>query len=329
MLLDKHGRYHNYLRISLTERCNLRCKYCMPEEGVDLTPADELLTTPEIIKLATFFVEEGVTKIRLTGGEPTVRKDLVEIVSALGALKPKLETIAMTSNGLVLHRKLADLQQLGMNLVNISLDTLVPSKYEEATRRKGFEHAMKSIERALELGFDPVKINCVVMRGFNENELVDFVAWTKTKPVEIRFIEYMPFDGNTWGHNVFISYTEMLKIIREKYPIEKVDEASPNNTSKTYGVPGWRGKVGFITSMSENFCGSCNRIRLMADGSLKVCLFGANEISLRDLLRSGIDDDGLRQHIRAAVQRKKAVHSGMDTLNLDKAQNRPMIKIGG
>lgn len=301
----------------------------MPEEGVDLTPADQILTTPEIIKLATFFVEEGVTKIRLTGGEPTVRKDLVELVSALGSLRPRLETIAMTSNGLVLHRKLPELQKLGLNLVNISLDTLVPSKFETATRRKGFDHVIKSIERAVELGFDPVKINCVVMRGFNDEELTDFVAWTKTQPIEIRFIEYMPFDGNTWGHNVFMSYTEMLSIIRRKYPLEKVIESSPNNTSKTYGVPGWRGKVGFITSMSENFCSSCNRIRLMADGSLKVCLFGNNEISLRDLLRQNASDDELREHIRAAVQRKKASHSGMDALDQDKALNRPMIKIGG
>lgn len=300
----------------------------MPEEGVDLTPDSELLTTSEIIKLATFFVDEGVDKIRLTGGEPTVRKDLVEIVSELGR-HPKLKTLAMTSNGLVLHRKLPELQKLGLNLVNISLDTLVPSKFEEATRRKGFDHVLKSIRAALDLGYDPVKINCVVMRGFNEDELVDCVAWTRDSPVEVRFIEYMPFDGNTWGNDVFVSYQEMLKIIRTRYPLEKVVESSPNNTSKTYGVDGWRGKVGFITSMSENFCSSCNRIRLMADGSLKACLFGNNELSLRDLLRNGTGDDVIRDQVRAAIQRKKASHSGMEQVDKDKALNRPMIKIGG
>jgi molybdenum cofactor biosynthesis protein A len=303
----------------------------MPEEGVDLTPTSELLTTSEIIKLSDFFIEEGVDKIRLTGGEPTVRKDLVEIVSALGR-NPKLKTLAITSNGLVLHRKLTELKGLGLNLVNISLDTLVPTKFEEATRRMGFDHVMKSIHRALELGFDPVKINCVVMRGFNEDELIDFVAWTKTAPIEIRFIEYMPFDGNTWDNNVFVSYQEMLKIIRTRYPLEKVEESSPNNTSKTFGVAGWRGRVGFITSMSQNFCSSCNRLRLMADGSLKVCLFGNTEISLRDVMRSsgaGGDESLLREQIRAAVQRKQASHSGMDQVDKDKAFNRPMIKIGG
>lgn len=328
MLTDNFGRHHNYLRISLTERCNLRCQYCMPEEGVDLTPTSELLTTPEIIKLSNFFIDEGVDKIRLTGGEPTVRKDLVEIVTALGS-NPKLKTLAMTSNGLVLHRKLPELKDLGLNLVNISLDTLIPAKFEQATRRKGFDHVLKTIHRAIELGFDPVKINCVVMRGFNENELIDFVAWTKSSPVEIRFIEYMPFDGNTWDNNIFVSYQEMLKIIRKKYPLEKVEESSPNNTSKTYGVEGWRGRVGFITSMSQNFCSSCNRLRLMADGSLKVCLFGNTEISLRDLMRQGATDEELKVQIRAAVQRKKASHSGMEQLDHDKSLNRPMIKIGG
>jgi cyclic pyranopterin phosphate synthase len=300
----------------------------MPEEGVDLTPTSELLTTSEIIKLSHFFIDEGVDKIRLTGGEPTVRKDLVEIVGSIGS-HPKLKTLAMTSNGLVLHRKLAELQSLGLNLVNISLDTLVPSKFEEATRRKGFDQVMRTIHRSLELGFDPVKINCVVMRGFNETELIDFVAWTKSSPIEIRFIEYMPFDGNTWDNKVFMSYQEMLKIIRERYPLEKVEESSPNNTSKTYGVHGWRGKVGFITSMSQNFCSSCNRLRLMADGSLKVCLFGNTEISLRDLIRGGASDEELRAQIRAAVQRKAASHSGMAQLDSDKSLNRPMIKIGG
>jgi cyclic pyranopterin phosphate synthase len=300
----------------------------MPEEGVDLTPTSQLLTTEEIIKLSTLFVEEGVDKIRLTGGEPTVRKDLVEIVSALGSL-PKLKTIAITSNGLVLHRKLAELQKLGLNLVNISLDTLVPEKFERATRRKGFDHVLKSINHAIELGFEPVKINCVVMRGFNDDELLDFVAWTKNAPIEVRFIEYMPFDGNTWDNNVFMSYQEMLEVIRKRFPLERMEDA-PNNTSKTFGVQNWLGKVGFITSMSQNFCSSCNRLRLMADGSLKVCLFGNTEISLRDLIRdSGGNDSVLKDHIHAAVQRKKASHSGMGQLDKDKALNRPMIKIGG
>jgi cyclic pyranopterin phosphate synthase len=327
MLTDTFGRYHNYLRISITERCNLRCKYCMPEEGVELSPNDKLLTTSEIIRIAKLFAAEGVDKIRLTGGEPTIRKDIVELCQELGRIEG-IKTLAMTSNGLVLARKLPALKAAGLNLLNISLDTLDPLKFPLITRRDGFDLVMRTINLALEMGYDPVKVNCVVMRGVNDNEIVDFVRWTEKLPIEVRFIEYMPFEGNTWNDKKFLSYLEMIDLIKREFPLERVPDA-PNNTSKTYAVKGFRGKVGFITSMSNNFCGSCNRLRLMADGSLKVCLFGSNEVSLRDQIRAGVSDDELRTIVRAAVRRKKASHDGMYEIDKNKQTNRPMILIGG
>lgn len=328
VLIDTFQRPHSYLRISLSERCNLRCQYCMPEDGVDLTPHEKLLSSEEILKLSEVFVKQGLTKIRLTGGEPLVRKDLVDIIAGLSQLRPHgLETIAMTTNGVTLSRKLPALKEAGLNLLNISLDTLIPAKFEFITRRKGWDRVMLAIDKALELDYSPVKVNCVVMRGTNEDELCDFVALTENKNIDVRFIEYMPFDGNKWNFKRLVPYREMLDKISAKYPsLERISD-QPHDTSKAYRVEGFRGQIGFITSMSEHFCGSCNRLRLTADGNLKVCLFGNSEVSLRDALRSNLEEEELLSVISAAVKRKKKQHAGM--LNLSKMKNRPMILIGG
>ncbi|KAJ1148026.1 hypothetical protein NDU88_000867 [Pleurodeles waltl] len=324
-LTDSFGRRHNYLRISLTEKCNLRCQYCMPEEGVQLTPKSEILTTQEIITLARHFVKEGVDKIRLTGGEPLIRPDVVDIVAQLRKLEG-LKTIAVTTNGINLARQLPRLKEAGLDVLNISLDTLVPAKFEFIVRRKGFHKVMEGIHKAIELGYNPVKVNCVVMRGLNEDELVDFVALTEKLPLEVRFIEYMPFDGNKWNFKKMVSFQEMLDTIRQKWPeLERLPEEA-SSTSKAFKVPGFLGEVGFITSMSEHFCGSCNRLRITADGNLKVCLFGNSEVSLRDCLRSESSEQELVQIIGAAVGRKKAQHAGM--FNISQMKNRPMILIG-
>lgn len=325
-LTDRFGRRHSYLRISLTEKCNLRCQYCMPEEGVQLTPKSELLTTQEIITLARLFVKEGVDKIRLTGGEPLIRPDVVDIVAQLRKLEG-LKTIAVTTNGINLGRQLPRLKEAGLDVLNISLDTLVPAKFEFIVRRKGFHKVMEGIHKAIELGYNPVKVNCVVMRGLNEDELVDFVALTERLPLEVRFIEYMPFDGNKWNFKKMVSFQEMLDTIRQKWPeLERLPEEA-SSTSKAFKVPGFLGEVGFITSMSEHFCGSCNRLRITADGNLKVCLFGNSEVSLRDCLRSEASEEELVQVIGAAVGRKKKQHAGM--FNISQMKNRPMILIGG
>ena len=383
-LTDTHNRQHDYLRISVTERCNLRCLYCMPEgrsershhaqtnplitmnreEGVTLSPKDHLLTSPEIIYLSSLFVSQGVTKIRLTGGEPTVRADILPLMRSIGALRSQgLRELCLTTNGISLHRKLDGMAEAGLTGVNLSLDTLDPYQFEIMTRRKGFDAVMRSIHRILEmnkLGAGiKLKVNCVVMRGLNEREIIPFVELGRDKDIEVRFIEYMPFGGNKWSQGKMLSYREMLEMIRAKYPgVRKLDD-HVNDTSKTFQVPGFVGKLGFITSMTHNFCGTCNRLRITADGNLKVCLFGNSEVSLRELLRKDNDgrpwdedalraltSNGLERAIRPnssnepsprdrellkiiglAVKRKKEKHAGMG--QLEKMKNRPMILIGG
>ena len=366
-LTDNFSRQHDYLRISITERCNLRCTYCMPEEGVPLSPPSRLLTTPEISYLSALFVSQGVTKIRLTGGEPTIRRDILALMHSIGALRSKgLRELCLTTNGIALHRKLDSMVEAGLTGVNLSLDTLDPYQFQIMTRRKGFEAVMKSLDRILEMNKHgagiKLKVNCVVMRGINEREIIPFVEMGREKDVEVRFIEYMPFDGNKWSKGKMLTYKEMLGMIREKHATLQKVQDHENDTSKTFKVPGFAGKIGFITSMTHNFCGTCNRLRITSDGNLKVCLFGNAEVSLRDLLRKDnggepIDEEAMealkrvemnrRQNIPGntgvlgygererellevigmAVKRKKEKHAGMG--ELENMKNRPMILIGG
>ena len=339
----------------------------MPEEGVPLSPNKDLLTTPEIVMLSSVFVSQGVTKIRLTGGEPTVRRDILPLMHQLGALRPHgLKEICLTTNGISLHRKLDSMVEAGLTGVNLSLDTLDPYQFQIMTRRKGFDAVQRSIDRILELNRlgagIKLKINCVVMRGLNDREILPFVDMTRDKDLEVRFIEYMPFDGNKWSQGKMFSYSEMLDRIRAHHPgLEKVQDHR-NDTSKTWRIPGFEGRIGFITSMTHNFCGTCNRLRITSDGNLKVCLFGNAEVSLRDILRRSNNGDPIDEEafeamkqiemdrregltpqdqslgitpneaelldvIGIAVKGKKAKHAGMGTL--EHMKNRPMILIGG
>jgi len=366
-LTDTFRRQHDYLRISITEKCNLRCLYCMPEEGVPQSPPPDLLTTPEIFLLSSTFVSQGVTKIRLTGGEPTVRRDILPLMHQIGSLRSNgLRELCLTTNGISLHRKLDSMVEAGLTGVNLSLDTLDPWQFQVMTRRKGFEAVMKSIERILEmnkLGAGiKLKINCVVMRGINDQEILPFVELGREQDLEVRFIEYMPFDGNKWSQGKMLPYQEMLDIIRAKYPNLRKVQDHKNDTSKTYEIPGFVGRMGFITSMTHNFCGTCNRLRITSDGNLKVCLFGNDEVSLRDILRKSndgkpIDEQALEalknielgrrqgmvspagplgstmherellEVIGLAVKGKKEKHAGIG--ELENMKNRPMILIGG
>jgi cyclic pyranopterin phosphate synthase len=298
----------------------------MPEEGVDLTPGEQLLSTDEVLRLARLFVAAGVDKIRLTGGEPTLRSDLVELTSRLSAL-PGIKAVGLTSNGLTLGRKLAALKDAGLSLLNISLDTLLPERFVAMTRRQGHDRVLASIWKAVELGFDPVKVNVVVMRGVNDDEVPAFVELTRHAPLNVRFIEYMPFDGNVWSDSKMVPFRELLSSVQERFgPLERCLDPR-GEVAKNYRVPGFQGSVSFITSMTKAFCSDCNRLRVMADGNLKVCLFGASEVSLRDAMREGASDDDLRAIVSAAVDRKKAAHAGM--FELAAAPNRAMVKIGG
>lgn len=368
-LTDTHSRQHDYLRISVTERCNLRCLYCMPEDGVQLSPPLQNLTTTEIIYLSRLFVEQGVTKIRLTGGEPTVRKDIVGLVQGVGALRAVgLKELCITTNGISLHRNLDALIAAGLTNINLSLDTLDPHQYTLMTRRNGFEAVIKSMDKILDLKRQGIpvkfKVNCVVIKGLNDHEVVAFAELGRHEDIEVRFIEYMPFDGNRWSKGKMITFRETLDRIKQEYPnIHRVRDG-PNGTSKTYKIPDFVGRVGFVTSMTENFCSSCNRIRITSDGNLKVCLFGRDEVSLRDIVREYNDGQPLdpsaleklvspssprRQelpshpsHSRSsradpkmrllpvigmAVKRKKEKHA--DLGELEALENRPMILVGG
>ncbi|CAM9326602.1 unnamed protein product [Discosporangium mesarthrocarpum] len=330
MLTDSHGRFHNYLRISLTERCNLRCVYCMPESGIDLQPQTKMLTRDEIVRLATMFVHAGVDKIRLTGGEPLIRKDLRDIVASLSSLSG-VRNVGITTNGINLSKKLPALKEAGLTHINVSLDTLRPDRFGAITRRKGLDAVLGSLEAALELGFGGrLKVNCVVMKGVNTDELSDFLTLTKNQELDIRFIEWMPFDDNRWNDNKFVSYQDMLDLIRVRYPDLERSSDSANDTTKWHRVPGNKGRVGFITSMSHNFCGTCNRLRITADGNLKVCLFGDESLSLRDAIRGGLSDVETSTLIKAAVLGKHAVLGGHgDMYGIAGAKNRPMTTIGG
>jgi len=298
----------------------------MPNEGIDLTPQDEVLSADEIVKIASLFASQGVDKIRLTGGEPTVNPDLVQIVERISALDG-IKTVGLTTNALVLSKMLPQLLEAGLTHINISLDTLLDFKYEMVTRRRGFKRVLKGIDDALEAGLSPVKINTVVMRNFNEDELGDFVELTRDKDIDVRFIEFMPFGGNKWTEGRVFPYSDMVATIQERFPDFASLDSGPHETAKAWKVPGFVGQVGFITSMSDHFCGGCNRLRMTADGNLKVCLFGNTEVSLRDALRSGMSDDELLGIIGQAVGRKKKQHAGMK--NLSGMKNRPMILIGG
>ncbi|CAO3626505.1 unnamed protein product [Cunninghamella blakesleeana] len=318
----------------------------MPEEGVSLTPNKDLLTTEEILTLAELFVRHGVTKIRLTGGEPTIRPDIIKIIQGMGQLKKTygLKSLGITTNGIALKRKLPDLKLAGLDSLNISLDTLDPYMFQIMTRRKGFERVMEALDEAIRLEIPQVKINCVVMRGVNDDQVLKFVELTRDYPIKIRFIEYMPFDGNRWNSDKLVPYKELITEIENKYdhqhrPLIKLKD-DPNDTTKAYQLSGYQGSIGFITSMTDHFCHTCNRLRITADGNIKVCLFGNEEVSLRDLLRKQKEDnnniltnspykyneDELSKVIGLAVSKKKQ-HAGM--FELASRKNRPMTTIGG
>ncbi|KAG6919017.1 hypothetical protein DXG01_009727 [Tephrocybe rancida] len=321
-LIDSYNRKHDYLRISLTERCNLRCFYCMPSEGVELSPDGTILTNDEVIRLATLFVKSGVTKIRLTGGEPTVRKGIEELIGRLNELRHfGLRSIAMTSNGLVLHRRLPRLVENGLTHLNLSLDTLDPFKFELITRRRGHDAVMKALNVALSSPLQSVKLNVVVIKGLNDSEVVDFVEMTKDSPLSA-----LALIGNKWDSKKMVPSSELLERLTEKYPnlYRATDEL--NDTARSWRIPGHAGSFGFISSMSDHFCSSCNRLRITADGQIKVCLFDAKELSLRDEMRKGASDEELLQIIGRAVFGKKEKHAGME--DIDVVTNRPMILIG-
>lgn len=326
MIEDSFGRVHDYLRISLTDNCNFRCFYCMPEEEYDFTPASRLMQTDEIVALAKIFVAQGVKKIRLTGGEPLVRKDAAAIILALGKLPVEL---VMTTNGTRIAEMLPVLKEAGIKTVNISLDTLQPDKFMLITRRDVFHQVRSNIELLLQEKFI-VKVNVVVMKGLNDGEIRDFIEWTRHNPIQVRFIEFMPFSGNKWTSNKMFSYQEILDEIGKDFSVLPV-KGAPNDTAKGFMVPGHEGSFAIISTMTAPFCSTCNRMRLTADGKLKNCLFSDGETDLLTALRNQEDVLPL---IRASIRSKKKELGGQmvpnfEELDANAINNRSMITIGG
>lgn len=329
ILTDTHGRTHNYLRISLSEKCNLRCTYCMPLDGIPLSPRANLMTVGEIEAFAKVFVDNGVDKIRLTGGEPLVRKDFSDILKRLSNLPVRL---SITTNALLTHRYIDDFKRFGLNDINVSLDSLNAEKFKFITRRDQYKKAFENINQLITEGFN-VKINAVLMKGFNEDEIVDFIKLTKDRDINVRFIEFMPFDGNEWNKGKLVSQAEILNRVTDYFGIEALKRLvnKQNFTARNFKIEGYTGSFGIISSVTNPFCDSCNRIRLTADGKLKNCLFSNEET---DLLKAFREGEKLENLIDLALNKKKVVRAGMtdfDQLtNPDlHNNNRSMIAIGG
>jgi cyclic pyranopterin phosphate synthase len=323
-MLDKFKRKVDYLRISVTDRCNLRCQYCMPATGMHWFEREDILTYEEIER----FVREvavplGIRKLRLTGGEPMVRKDLVSLVARLAAI-PGIDDLAMTTNGLFLENQARGLKAAGLNRINISMDSLRPERFKEITRGGELARVWQGVEAALEAGLEPVKLNCVVMSGFNEDELSDFVALTLDRPLHVRFIEFMPVGEYELFKQVgYFSSQRMREIITHELVPGSV---RGNGPARYWQVPGALGTVGFISQMSHDFCSSCNRIRLTADGKVRHCLLSDHEIDVRQWLRGGEPPAAIQAALEADIQLKAESHEGALRLS---GQARTMSQIGG
>ncbi len=314
---DRFERKISYLRLSVTDLCNLRCRYCMPEEGIPKRPHDEILTFEELTEIVGAAVELGVTKVRITGGEPLVRRGITDLCADLRAI-PGLKELAVTTNGVLLPELAKPLKEAGVDRVNISLDTLDPVKYRELTRCGELQQVLDGIEAAREAGLAPIKLNAVLMGGFNDDEIEDLVELTRTRDLQMRFIELMPVGpGASFAPEAFIPCTEVLARVPELVP------EGHAGVSRQYRLPGGAGTVGLITPISHEFCSECNRIRVTSDGKLKPCLHSAEEIPLR-----GLHGEALREAIRRGVLHKPASHDILQP-GVRTAGERTMNAIGG
>ena len=299
-IIDQFGRTFNYLRIAVNEKCNLRCIYCMPEEGVPFKPKNEILTTNEILRVVKVVSDMGVNKIRFTGGEPLLRGDIVKLVGKSSST-PGIESIHLTTNGVLLGRYAGNLREAGLTGVNISIDTLNPEKFLQITRRDELVRAMEGLEAAKTAGIPFIKVNAVALRGFNDNEIVEFVELTKDYPLTVRFIELMPFDAHQiWKTGKFFSAEHIQKELKDHFPDIKTTDGTATEHA-IFQVPNYAGKVAVIPSYSRNLCGNCNRIRLTADGNIRNCLYSHNEFDLKDLMRSGGTEKEMKELILSAM----------------------------
>ncbi|MBT8271658.1 MAG: GTP 3',8-cyclase MoaA [Bacteroidia bacterium] len=329
ILTDRFGRKHTYLRISLTELCNLRCTYCMPAEGIQLLPKSHIMNYDEVYKIAKIFVDNGVNKIRLTGGEPLVRRDADQIIERLAGLGAE---ISLTTNAVIADRFIDCFKTNGIQKINVSLDSLKASKFNTITRRDQFKKVYDNLKLLIQENFK-VKLNVVLIKGFNDDEIIDFIELSRNWPISVRFIEFMPFDGNRWERKQMVSLDEILNIVNQSFGQDKIIrlEDAPNDTSKNYKIDNYMGSFAIISSVTNPFCDSCNRIRLTANGRIKNCLFSNSELDLLTPLRQG---ELIEPLIQKTLLSKYKVRGGMDTIEkLERpdlhSQNRSMIRIGG
>ena len=326
-LADRFGRFHDNLRISVTDRCNIRCFYCMPEAGVKFQPHEQILRFEEIERFVRVAVTLGVRKVRVTGGEPLVRRDLPVLIRKLSAIEG-VEDLALTTNGVLLKDQARDLYDAGLRRINVHLDTLDRERFKQITRRDDLPKVLESIELCRELGYGPIKINAVAVKNLVEPDIVPLARYGRERGIEIRYIEFMPLDAqNLWDRGRVLLADDMIAMLeREIGPLEEIPDADPRAPATEYRFADGIGRVGFIASVSRPFCLNCNRIRLTADGKLRYCLFALEETDVRTILRAGTDDD-LRAAIRSNVSSKWLGHE------INSAQfvppPRPMYSIGG
>lgn len=329
MLVDAHNRTIRDLRISLTDRCNFRCFYCLPHGEPSWAKKEKLLTFEELARIAEIFVSLGIQKIRLTGGEPLIRRDVPVLVEMLARLKPELGDIALTTNGYDFVRHSDALRSAGLDRVTFSLDSLRPERFQEITGVDGLDRVFSSIETARRLGFQPIKVNAVIVRGRNDDELAEFARFARENDVSFRFIEFMPLDsGHDWSREMVVSGREIRDAIDSVYPI-RLKEADRGSTTawKYEFADGSPGEIGIIAPVTEMFCGACSRIRLTADGQIRTCLFSNTEYDLRGLIRSGVSTAEIVEFIEAAVLKKEASHRINDPAFVQ--PERTMSLIGG
>lgn len=327
-LIDSFGRLHNNLRISVTDRCNIRCFYCMPAEDVQFMDKADLLTFEEIERFVRVAVTIGISKLRLTGGEPLVRRELPKLVAKLAAI-PGIEDIGLTTNGLLLAEQAADLYAAGLRRLNVSLDALTPQKFKAFTRRDGLEKVMEGIQAARRIGFEPIKINAVSVRGLTEEEIVPFGHFARETGIEVRFIEYMPLDAdNAWERGKVLFAHEIIeRLTTEIMPLIPEGPHDAHAPATDFVFEDGVGRIGLIASISQPFCSSCNRIRITADGKLRNCLFSLDETDIRALLRGGSGNDAIAAAIRSSVAAKGEGHE-INTARFIQP-DRPMYSIGG
>lgn len=326
-MLDGYGRKIDYLRVSVTDRCNLRCRYCMPEEGIESSGHTSILTLEQIARLIRVAARIGIRKVRFTGGEPLVRKDIAKLIAEVAEI-PQINDIAITTNGMLFEEKAEELRAAGLTRVNFSLDSFDSDKFTYITRLGKLKDVYRAIAKALELGITPVKINTVVMKGFNDNEILDFVKLAYDMPLHVRFIEFMPI-GNLpfYQKDRFVSMAEIKKIIEARYELLQGLTLSGNGPATNCQIKGAQGTIGFISAMSSHFCSECNRIRMTADGKLRGCLFDKGEINLKLALDNEASDEIITGLFCDAIRRKPYRHHMNEGWGAD--NQRKMYQIGG